>query len=458
MTGSGTVGDPYLIYDVNDLQAVNDDLAAYYELANDIDASATSGWNAGTGFVAIGRTSPYFTGHFNGNNHTIDSLYINQTTRYQGLFGQTNGAVIENVILTNVNITTWGSSGSEFGGLVGYAQDTNISNCSVGGNLASKKVSGYAGDYGGMLCGAYFAINSACSITNCSTSGIIDVEDSTYIGGLVGYFYGTSSSISATINNCHSSVNIDGAHDDAGGLIGYADSSVVITNSYSTGSLSDIVSLCGGFVGQLDKVPNVSRCYATGNVSYRSGTSGPGLGGFVGNAYNSNINQCFATGNVIGNYEELGGFVGQNYLTSIANCYARGSVRGSYSGSFSGTNEDGSIDKCYGTGAITDLGNCGGLIGLGSWTAATASFWDIETTGLSVSDSGTGKTTAKMKTRTTFIDAGWNFRSIWAKRGCNDRYPCLKGVTPQCRARIFHHPTIPTEPDRGKELSRMSSL
>ena len=32
MTGSGTVGDPYIIYDVNDLQDIELDLAAYYEL------------------------------------------------------------------------------------------------------------------------------------------------------------------------------------------------------------------------------------------------------------------------------------------------------------------------------------------------------------------------------------------------------------------------------------------
>ena len=39
MTGSGTLADPYVIWDVNDLQAMKDNLNAYYELANDIDAS-----------------------------------------------------------------------------------------------------------------------------------------------------------------------------------------------------------------------------------------------------------------------------------------------------------------------------------------------------------------------------------------------------------------------------------
>ncbi|GAH55590.1 unnamed protein product [marine sediment metagenome] len=34
MTGSGTELSPYIIYNVNDLQAMENDLMAYYELAN----------------------------------------------------------------------------------------------------------------------------------------------------------------------------------------------------------------------------------------------------------------------------------------------------------------------------------------------------------------------------------------------------------------------------------------
>ena len=45
--GSGTELDPYQISNVDQLQEMNDDLDAYYILVNDIDASATSGWNSG---------------------------------------------------------------------------------------------------------------------------------------------------------------------------------------------------------------------------------------------------------------------------------------------------------------------------------------------------------------------------------------------------------------------------
>ena len=41
-SGTGTAGDPYLITNCTQLQEMNNDLAASYKLANDIDCSATS--------------------------------------------------------------------------------------------------------------------------------------------------------------------------------------------------------------------------------------------------------------------------------------------------------------------------------------------------------------------------------------------------------------------------------
>jgi len=54
MTGSGTLVDPYVIWNVNDLQDIELDPLAHYELGQDIDASATVGWHAGAGFYPIG--------------------------------------------------------------------------------------------------------------------------------------------------------------------------------------------------------------------------------------------------------------------------------------------------------------------------------------------------------------------------------------------------------------------
>ena len=42
VTGAGTAADPYIVCNIDQLQSVNNDLTAYYELGQDIDASVTS--------------------------------------------------------------------------------------------------------------------------------------------------------------------------------------------------------------------------------------------------------------------------------------------------------------------------------------------------------------------------------------------------------------------------------
>ena len=54
----------------------------------------------------------------------------------------------------------------------------------------------------------------------------------------------------------------------------------------------------------------------------------------------------------------------------------------------------------------------GGLCGTGGRNISNC-FWDIETSGMSTSSGGTGKSTAQMKAQSTFTDAGWNFTDIW---------------------------------------------
>jgi hypothetical protein len=61
-------------------------------------------------------------------------------------------------------------------------------------------------------------------------------------------------------------------------------------------------------------------------------------------------------------------------------------------------------------GQISGSTNVGGLIGVTENDSNTTnSFWDIDTSGWKTSDGGTGLPTAKMKTKSTFTDAGWDF-------------------------------------------------
>ena len=149
-SGSGTEADPYVITTVDQLQEIENDLTAYYELGQDIDASATANWNEGLGFNPIGtyeqgQPQLAFRGNFNGKGYKITDLFINRPLEcFVGLFGYT-GLVggyggdpreMRDVGLENVNITGGDYSTA---GLVGFHDHArNITNCWVTGSVTSK--------------------------------------------------------------------------------------------------------------------------------------------------------------------------------------------------------------------------------------------------------------------------------------------------------------------------------
>ena len=65
--GTGSPGDPYLICTLEHLDQVRYNLDADFRMVNDIDASETSSWNDGDGFVPIGTDGELFAGYFDGN-------------------------------------------------------------------------------------------------------------------------------------------------------------------------------------------------------------------------------------------------------------------------------------------------------------------------------------------------------------------------------------------------------
>jgi hypothetical protein len=110
----------------------------------------------------------------------------------------------------------------------------------------------------------------------------------------------------------------------------------------------------------------------------------------------------------------LGGLVGENTGT-LTNCFARGTTEGVYDVSgvagLAGKNE-GEIHNCYASGPVSGGKTfVGGLVGMDSTGTVTASFWDTQTTGQTrmTRFGAQGKTTAEMKTKNTFTDAGWDF-------------------------------------------------
>ena len=198
--------------------------------------------------------------------------------------------------------------------------------------------------------------------------------------------------------------NVDVNVVNGGGIGGLVGSGGTITNCYSTGRVSGGDSV-GGLVGGGGMI---SGCYSTANVS-----GGNYVGGLVGSG--GTTNDCYSTGSVSGG-SYVGGLVGDNGYGTIANSYSIGRVLGSDRvGGLVGWNE-------YCEWLCFPDGFCWEDCGYGT---ITASFWDIETSEQSTSAGGTPKTTAEMKTQSTFTDAAWDFIEVW-DIGENQTYPFLR--------------------------------
>ena len=174
--GSGTEDDPYLIEDLEQLQAVRNDLSAHYELINDINASETEGWNAGEGFRIIGKDEP-FKGTFDGRDNKIEGLYIHRRSlgysEDVGLFGIIGEkGKVRNVILKDVNVKGGPFVGALAGrncGSITYSYATGYIRASSG---TFTFAGGLAGSNSGMVSNSRFADG--------------EVMGGNYVGGLVG--------------------------------------------------------------------------------------------------------------------------------------------------------------------------------------------------------------------------------------------------------------------------------
>jgi len=365
--GDGSRGNPYLIMDIFDLQAMKNNQKAHYALAKNINASDTINWNGGQGFEPVG-TFPYgFNGFLDGRGYSITGLYINRNTSDVGLFGFISRGRVSNVGLVDVNVS--GRTG--IGGLVGRSHGT-ISNSHMSGIVI-----GY-GQVGGIV-----GINYDGSVADSYATGSI-YGNTSLIGGLVGEnTYGS-------VSNSYSSGEVMG-NNMTGGLVGGINKGSV-TNSYATGRVTGSGNV-GGLVG--GNQGSVSNSFATGSVT-GNGTYSGSVGGLVGgNSQEGSILNTYAIGNVTGP-ESIGGLVG----------YTRGMVT-----------------KSYSTGNVTGEINVGGLVGTSTgWVAYC--FWDTQLSGLTTSAGGLGEITEKMKKIVTYLMANWtivivdninegNASSIW---------------------------------------------
>lgn len=361
---------------------------------NDLDTDAN-----GSNWKAVGTSSSNaFKGVIDGNGFSISNLTIHEpNTAYQGLFGYTNGAKLENIVLKNVDVTGKNYSG----GLVGYAKDTEFEKCVVSGevNSAGNWVGGLAGYSDGSTISnsssdaevtgkKYTAglVGYACGgseISDCDATGTVTGNGAMFVGGLVGMLTDSS-----TVDNCSSSADVTGHNDYIGGLIGSV-SEASVSNSTSTATVNtDSGNGIGGFVGLVSDSSTIDNCFSGATVS----GAGTGVGGFVGEVTNaSTIEDCSSFSTVTGTGSATGGFVGYLHGASsvISNCNSNSTVTGeSETGGFVGNLYDSAvIENCASTGDVNGSNRIGGFVGISYESSAIN---DSATAATVVGSSNTG--------------------------------------------------------------------
>ena len=245
--GNGTAGAPYLIANLDQLEAfqkyINDGKGSgeYFKLTATIDMSSKYSVGSGTSWTPIGTDDNPFSGTFDGGGFEISGLYINTEDYYKGLFGYSTGTI--------KNLTVSGSvtGGTYTGGIVGENDGGSVENCcnksAVNGVSSTSGIAGY---------------NKGGSIENCYNTGAV-TGTGNRIGGIAG-------NNSGSVKNCYNTGTVSGAG-YVGGIVGENSGAVIvgsdsgsIENCYNTGTVSSKdTTYTGGIAGSSGG--SVKKCY-----------------------------------------------------------------------------------------------------------------------------------------------------------------------------------------------------
>lgn len=237
-------------------------------------------------------TKKQFIGTFDGQGHVISDFKMNSSSQYVSLFGYSTGLTIRNVVLdSSCSVTSsYTSTNAHVGGIIGACIPTsaqctiennvNMATITFKGSLKDRFTKLYIGGIAGFLGFASFPSSSSSKyetvMKNCVNYGNIFQSGSggiTYIGGLVGYSYGSASNY-VYIQNCLDAgtrIHTKSAYSNSltsGGIIGYS-YYTKIENCVSTGSFIHVASsttsnsYIGTIVGDASSFTNMTHSFWT---------------------------------------------------------------------------------------------------------------------------------------------------------------------------------------------------
>lgn len=252
--GCGTVKNPFQIATADQLDNVRDYLGSHFIQTADIDLdmapyNQSDGWEPILGecirkddVTGDCMEYEYFSGSYNGNNYTIQNLFIDRPDGYPvgpdaigvGLFARTDGATIENLSITESDIT----GRSDTGILSGYIQGGEFSKISVSGTLKGhQRVAGVSGaiaqskvsqvyanvdvtnteNYAGGITGNA----SESIIQNSYATGTVTSSNKNYVGGFIGSYNSFGNLQDNQIKNNYAAVQVNSSGDMVGGFSGH---------------------------------------------------------------------------------------------------------------------------------------------------------------------------------------------------------------------------------------------
>ena len=235
-------------------------------------------WNPIGGY--INRDWCPFSGTFDGQEHAVSNIYVNDGFSCKGLFGMMRDGSVKNVnmvggsvasIFSQTGLEGLSASSSAIGGLVGYAEYCK-------------------------------------EITNCHSS--VSVYGNANVGSLCGDINANGTEVETIVSNCSASGEVIGK-EGSGGLIGNVYGLVLVRNSFATGDIRIAPGgtspwYRGGLIGNF-MYASAYNCFSTGTVHTETGACNSYVAKVIGCPYlNTHIHYLYGQDDINPGWDLIG--------------------------------------------------------------------------------------------------------------------------------------------------------
>ncbi len=455
-SGTGTLLDPYILCEADEVQAVKDNPTSVFKVGSDIDLSSIAnfipiGGCSGDYTCGNGADDP-FTGSFDGDGYCIQNLKIDTDKNRVGFFGyvETN-AVITNIKFENasVKVEKSGSSISYVGGVVGSANDSSlstslsISNIDFHGNVQATQTGNFQSFSVGAIIG--YAYYSAVSNLYTKKDSLVNISSGdgvlsgiTGVGGVIGGIWASTPTDLLKSQGTIVINNEGGSTSTIGGVAGYSYTSAPMASTgYFMGNYASIsieqaggggIASLGGLVGYTF-VQNISKSYSKGSISINSDGDVSGMSLGVGNGF-SIFDSYIAGGqlniNTSGSIEEVGfmsgylfsGQLDRNFISSSSMTINGIPTKiGPFSGKASSSTVQSSfvLNSPIPSYAGASSGSFVGTIDIGGNLTNNFTSGDITETGTLNGNTAPGSIVASdvLGNDTHAVFSNWDFATVW---------------------------------------------